>query len=49
MYKQSMPPADYLPGLANFTPRKQFNLPILRQAGDLAVGCSAYAILAGSL
>lgn len=49
MYKHSMPPGDYLPGLSNFTPRKQFDLPILRQAGDLAVGCSAYAMLAGSL
>lgn len=49
MYKQSMPPGDYLPGFSNFTPRKQFDLPILRQAGDLAVGCAAYVTLAGSL
>lgn len=49
LYKQSMPPADYLPGLANFSSRKTFDLPIIKQAGDLAVACTAYARLAGVL
>lgn len=47
LYKESMPPGDYLPGISNFTARKTFDLPILKQAGDLAVACSAYTALAG--
>jgi hypothetical protein len=49
LYKQSMPPADYLPGMLNPTARKRFDLAILKQVGDLAVGCSAYTTLAGGL
>lgn len=49
LYKKSIPPGDYLPGLMNPTPRITFDLPIVKQAGDLAVGCSAYATLAGAI
>ena len=47
LYKSTMPPADYLPGITNPTPRKTFDLPILKQFAGISVATIAYTGLAG--
>lgn len=49
LYKQSMPPADYLPGIANPTPRKVFDLPVLKQLAGITASSMAYATLVGAV
>lgn len=46
-YKQSRPFADFLPGVANFTARKEVDLPFVNQFKDIAIVMGTYAKIAG--
>lgn len=48
-YKQSMPITDYLPTLANHSPRKSFDLPLMDEAYSLMEVGGIYAALTGVL
>ena len=48
-YKQSMPMYDFLPTLSNFSPRKEFVIPLLDQTVDLVNVGVTYAGLAGAI
>ena len=49
MYKESTAPIDYLPGIANYTARKEVEIPFVDQALDLAASVSSYVKLTGVL
>jgi hypothetical protein len=48
-YKASTVPADYLPGAANVTARKDFDLPFLEQTVNILNVSSAYGAMVGVL
>lgn len=49
LYKESVPPMDFLPGMSNTSARKSFDFTITSHAAGIAATGVAYSALIGAL